>query len=75
MNLCEETDPELSTRNNKSGVELSVEARLIVHKGSSYQKRAGAIEMKNNKIRGEDDEWKDHMETKSIYACKPTITG
>lgn len=56
MNLCEETDPELSTRNNKSGVELSVEPLLIGHKGSSYQKRAAAIGMQNHKTRMADDE-------------------
>lgn len=60
MNVCEETDPELSTRNNKSGVELSVEPLLIGHKGSSYQARAAAIGVQNHETRMADDEWRDH---------------
>lgn len=61
MNLCEETDPELSTRHNKRCVELSVEPLLVGHKGSSYQPRAEAIGMQNHKTRIAEDEWRDHM--------------
>lgn len=60
MELCEDTDPELSARNNKRGVGLNVEPLLIGHKGSSYQTRAAAIGMQNNKTKMTDDEWKGH---------------
>lgn len=53
---CEETDPKIITRNNKRGMELSGEALLIGHKGSSYQTKAAAIRT--------NDEWRDHMEQK-----------
>lgn len=58
MKVCEreETDPKLITRNNKRGMEVSGEALLIGHKGSSYQTKAAAIRT--------NDEWRDHMEQK-----------
>lgn len=65
MKLCEKTDPKLITRNNKSCVELSGEAPLIGHKGSSYQTKAAPSEP----TMGGEITWSKRRK-KTTHACK-----